>query len=43
MLQAGLYIGRSTEIVERFVKIAEDKLKPYKASVDKLTTAKLSV
>ncbi|KAL6904773.1 adenylosuccinate lyase [Trichoderma evansii] len=43
MLQAQLYIGRSTEIVERFVKIAEEKLKPYKASVDKLTTAKLSV
>jgi adenylosuccinate lyase len=46
MLRAELYMGRSIEIVERFCGeggILEEKLKPYKASVEKLVTTKLSV
>ncbi|KAH6605506.1 hypothetical protein Trco_004659 [Trichoderma cornu-damae] len=43
MLRAELYIGRSVEIVERFCGIAEEKLKPYKSSVEKLATAELVV
>jgi len=46
MLRAELYIGRSVEIVERFCGdggVLEQKLKPYKAIIDKAATAELSV
>ncbi|RYP91289.1 hypothetical protein DL770_002607 [Monosporascus sp. CRB-9-2] len=46
MLRPELYIGRSVEIVERFCGeggIVEEKLKPYKDSIEKSTTAELNV
>ncbi|KAH9862536.1 hypothetical protein IAQ61_009953 [Plenodomus lingam] len=43
MLDAGLYTGRSAEIVEKFGKIVEEKLKPYKGYIEKAGVAELSV
>lgn len=46
MLKAELYIGRSVEIVERFCAeggVLDKKIKPYKAFIEKATTAELSV
>ena len=46
MLKTELYIGRSVAIVERFCGeggVLEQKIKPYKAVIDKTATAQLSV
>lgn len=46
MLRPELYIGRSVEIVERFCGeggVMEEKLKRYKDSIEKSTTAELNV
>ena len=46
MLNAKLYTGRSAEIVERYCGangVVAQKIKPYKAVVDKLTTTELNV
>lgn len=46
MMRPELYIGRSVEIVERFCGeggVLQEKLKPYKAALEKSTTAELSV
>lgn len=43
MLDASLYTGRSAEIVDKFAAIVEDKIKPYKAYIDKAGVAELSV
>ncbi|KAK0629503.1 L-Aspartase-like protein [Bombardia bombarda] len=46
MLKSELYTGRSADIVERFCGAGgtlEQKIKPYKAIIDKTTTAELSV
>lgn len=46
MLRAELYIGRSVEIVERFCGeegVLERKIKPYRAFIEKATTAELNV
>ncbi|ELR09500.1 adenylosuccinase ade13 [Pseudogymnoascus destructans] len=46
MLKAELYTGRSVEIVERFCAeggVLDKKIKPYKAFIEKATTAELNV
>lgn len=46
MLRSELYIGRSGEVVEHFCSeggVLDEKIKPYRAFIEKSTTAELNV